>query len=346
MKRMRRCNVINIDMILSEEQLNAINKFSSGENLFITGQAGVGKSALIDGIVAQALVEKKTVQVCAMTGCAAILLKNAKTIHSWSGIRLGNEPVDTIIGRIFRMSRNRNAWNDTDVLIIDEISMMSMAMFEMLNEIGINVRRACPKHYESGNNVFGGIQLIFCGDPFQLPPVATVNIENSSKFCFESPLWDQVFKKENHIELTTVYRQIDPLYRSILSNIRRGIVIPEHVKILKERIMPVDVDKHNGCVPPKLYPIRSKVDDYNNRKFDALSTPEFSYTWIQMTNCPTNMSTLKPNTAEDIEKFQLLSTQQQDSELNAMISTLPCTNLLRIKTGAKNEYIRNKRSCS
>ena len=78
-------------MELSTEQQLAFDKYVLGENIFITGPGGSGKSALIKSIVNHAKSNNKRVQVCALTGCAAVLLHcGAKTIHSWAGIGLGN----------------------------------------------------------------------------------------------------------------------------------------------------------------------------------------------------------------------------------------------------------------
>ena len=90
-------------MILSEKQLHVFTKYKHKENIFMTGPGGSGKSALIKYILDDAKEHNLRIQVCALTGCAAVLLQcNAKTIHSWGGIGLGNGDNDVIAGKIAR----------------------------------------------------------------------------------------------------------------------------------------------------------------------------------------------------------------------------------------------------
>ena len=78
----------------------------------------------------------RKIQVCAMTGCASLLLGcNARTIHSWSGIKLGKGNIDSIVETIIYNHVARNAWRKTDILVVDEVSMMSKRIFDILNTV-------------------------------------------------------------------------------------------------------------------------------------------------------------------------------------------------------------------
>ena len=158
----------------------------------------------------------KKIQVCALTGCAAILLQcNARTIHSWSGIKLANGEIEDIVDSIANNKYQRKTWRSTQVLIIDEVSMMSKKIFNLLNIVAKTCR----------NNIkpFGNMQIIFLGDFYQLPPVNKSDDEDNNKFCFESEDWFNVFPKNNHILLTKIFRQDDNEYKNILMNIRKGV---------------------------------------------------------------------------------------------------------------------------
>ena len=201
--------------ILSKEQEYALAKFRKGENLFITGPGGAGKSRLIFHMTQCAKEARKSFQVCALTGCAAVLLKSGgKTIHSWSGIKIARGPKQKIIDDVLKKRTAVKKWRKVDILIVDEVSMMSEKIFDLLDTIG--------KITRGSNLPFGGIQMVFSGDFFQLPPVGTYGEPDTEMFCFESPKWLTTFPMKNHIELETIFRQTDPVYINILSQIRRG----------------------------------------------------------------------------------------------------------------------------
>lgn len=232
-------------MQFSSEQQHAYDLYLAGHNVFLTGPGGTGKSKWIQTVAKS----KKRIQVCAMTGCAAILLEcNAKTVHSWAGIGLGDAT------KALKSKFTRDRWNSTDVLIIDEISMMSDVLFDLLNELGQTIRKS--------SRPFGGIQLLFCGDFYQLPPV-------NAKFCFESLCWNSTFS--HTVQLTILYRQKNEVYQSILHEIRTGKLSPQNTIKIKECIR-----KGDGSI--RLVPTRSKASAINDAEYAALTGPEKTYT--------------------------------------------------------------------
>ena len=227
--------------LLSPSQQDAYHLFTQGKNIFISGQAGTGKSYIIDMMNKYAHSQNKRIQVTALTGCAALLLNmKATTIHSWGGIGIGGE-VSTLISNIRKYKKVDN-WL-IDILIVDEVSMMSKSLFELLDTIGKKLRK--------NTKPFGGIQLIFCGDFYQLPPI-------DDSFCFESELWNKTFDKT--ILFTKNYRQQDDGFQKVLNEVREGNISPEGCKLL------IECTKKNvgeGIKPTIIYPTKRLADQVN-----------------------------------------------------------------------------------
>ena len=251
-------------MELSNEQKYALEKFKQGHNLFITGPGGTGKSKLIKDFVIYCYKIKKSVQVTALTGCAAILLgHNAKTIHSWSGIKLCRGEPEKIVEQILSNKRALKNWKSIKVLIIDEVSMMSAKMFDVLNRIGKMIRRS--------DQPFGGIQIILTGDFYQLPPIENKGEPESGKFCFQSLQWNTTFPYENQVVLSKIFRQKDQTYINILNEIRTGELTDENIKLLRTYVnRSYNKEEHNGVSLTKLYPVKNSVDVINSSMFKAL----------------------------------------------------------------------------
>lgn len=243
-----------MDIEFTEEQEFVFKNFREGKNIFITGPGGTGKSEIVKFFYG------KNVIVTATTGCAAVRLNcNARTIHSWSGIGLGNKTVEEIVRKMNPYAKSD--WKSAKVLIVDEVSMLSMKLFDMLNEIGKKIR--------NNESPFGGIQIIFLGDFYQLPPVGSRDDPETQAFCFESADWSSVFDVQ--IELTKVFRQKDEIYSKILTQIRRGIIKRSADEILRSRVGLI----YEGLITPtKLYPTKRSVDEINRKNMEKLDGEE------------------------------------------------------------------------
>lgn len=300
---------------LSTEQKYAMVKFSKGHNIFITGSGGTGKSKLIQCMVDYIKTEQKKVcQVCALTGCAAVLLGiSALTIHSWSGIGLGKLPKEKMVYYLLKKQKYVVRWRNTDVLILDEVSMLSVHIFEMLDYVGKIIRK--------NSAPFGGIQLVFCGDFFQLPPIGNAENPKTSMFCFESPIWLKTFSIQNHIELKRIFRQKDAVYVDILQNIRRGVLTEENANVLASRVGAEYVEeKFNGCIPTKLFAIRSKAEHINNSHYNAIDNEEKVFTTKILTMCASYLETGAPLSLEEIQRSRHLSAEQLGFEIENLIT--------------------------
>lgn len=304
-------------MTNSLEQDIAFNLYLNKQNVFITGPGGAGKSALIRNIWSHATIYGKKIQVCALTGCAAVLLQcKAKTIHSFAGIGLGNGDPEVIVQKIIKSHYKKRAWKDVEILVIDEVSMLSKRLFELLDLIGKTVRK--------NNRPFGGIQLIFSGDFYQLPPIS--DSREPPEFCFESERWRDTFSPEGHVQLIKIFRQSDEIYANILNQIREGKMKRSSIRILEAcigRTPPTDTH----IVPTKLFPIRSKADQINASEMSKLTTQVVEYTVKVVTNVPM--------TAEEREERAKFSRDDVDKELAYLQSTLLNNDTLQLKVGAQ-----------
>jgi ATP-dependent DNA helicase PIF1 len=312
---------------LSIEQSYAFDRFKLGHNILITGPGGTGKTKLIRHLVDYAKISGKSTQVCALTGCASILLGcNAKTIHSWSGIRLGKGPKEEIISQIMRSKFAKKNWKFVKILIIDEVSMLSMKLFEVL-ETAARVIRNTQK-------VFGGIQVVFSGDFYQLGPIGSPNEPDTCKFCFESTKWNEVFPMENHVILKTMYRQSDPKYIEILSQIRIGEISSDNVDVLKNYVKrEYNQDEYNGCPLMKLFPVRNRADYVNKLMFDKIEEPIEQFEIVKMRECKTLLDSNKPIDEDVLLICNQLTKLEIETELEQLITNTPCIPDLELKKG-------------
>lgn len=244
-------------------QEEAFEVLVSGQNALITGQAGTGKTYLLNRFIEYLNKKKKPVGITASTGIAATHLGGV-TIHSWCGMGIHDTMTAAEIKKLF--TRNKAAVKriqDAEVLIIDEISMLHARQLDMVNEICCRVR--------TGLGPFGGLQVVLCGDFFQLPPVSRVS--NRGEFVSESGAWQQMNLTVCYLEKQFRQSENNDLYR-LLNEIRESRVSEESCQLLQGRI------QHSfdeGIIPTKLYTHNSNVDEYNLKRLAALEEKEATF---------------------------------------------------------------------
>ncbi len=244
---------------LSETQLKVIENFTSGKNIFVTGKAGSGKSYLLNFLKLN--FSNQGLHITASTGIAAINI-GGTTIHSWSGIGIGNLPIEKIIENIFsaKMNKLRRKIISAKALAIDEISMISAETLTMIDQV-LQATRQCSKP-------MGGLQILFFGDFLQLPPIN--KFDNKFNFCFESETWKSLDLK--CFVLEEIFRQSDKKFIQLLSNLRNANLSQEDIQILQSRLNAID--KNNAIKPTILTTHNAKVEAINNEELKKIAEKE------------------------------------------------------------------------
>jgi len=276
-------NLGNLLPKMSEEQMKVLKCVIEGHSVFITGVAGTGKSFLLECII-QTLsnVYNKKVVVTASTGISAVNIGGA-TIHSFAGIRTkDNGDIDTKTAW-----KNDKEWNKTDVLIIDEISMIDAQYFDHLSNIATEIRcfmqlatNRAPRDIAIKQlPAFGGIQVILCGDFLQLPPVAKSyknehgeTVYQKKEMCFKADCWKRTIKYT--FELTNVFRQEEKPWVNILNSIRMCRADSNAISTLKK----LETNRFEGLEKSTvIHTLNKNVDGVNERELAKLKPPQITY---------------------------------------------------------------------
>ena len=264
-------------------QTDALRILNAGANVFLTGAPGAGKTYVLNQFVKQARQRGASVAVTASTGIAATHL-NGQTIHSWSGVGVAQVMTDTLLKQI--KTRRGKRIRATDILVIDEISMMHAWLFDMVDQACRAVRRS-PKP-------FGGLQVVMSGDLFQLPPVSNTRRDrelvapppelvamreryakagrNPNGFVTESLVWPELNPVVCY--LTEQHRQDTGQLLDVLTDIRQGTVTDTDRQALDTRI---GVEPAGDDVAISLYPNNRQADALNDSKLAQINEPEHRF---------------------------------------------------------------------
>lgn len=279
-------------------QEKALAILKSGKNVFLTGSAGTGKTFVLNKYISYLKEHKVPVAVTASTGIAATHM-NGTTIHSWSGIgikdRIGHNDLRSLSTRKYLTK----GIEKTHILIIDEISMLHKNQLDMINQV--------LKYVRKSNLPFGGMQVVFAGDFFQLPPVSKVQESNRDKFAFMSNAWLEA--QPTICYLTEQYRQTKNSLNTILNEMRAQEVSDSSIELLQEaKFHDIPIE------PTRLYTHNADVDLINKERLDKLE--------------------------EEIEVY-FAEKKGNSKLLDSFVNTLIVQDKLELKKGAKVMFLKN-----
>jgi ATP-dependent DNA helicase PIF1 len=235
---------------LNTEQQLALETFKKGQNLFLTGPAGTGKSVTLNKIIE--FCESKGIKygVTATTGTAAFLI-GGKTLHSFLGIGLAKESAKEIFEYVrYKLSHIANKLRNITVLIIDEISMLEDELFIKISQFLSFIRRD-PKP-------FGGLHVVFTGDFCQLEPV-------SGGYCFKTDEWVRTNLKTVYLH-KLIRQDGDIIFQNMLSKLRYGKCTDR----IYEKLLTLKNTEFGEVKPTILYPKNYNVDIINKKEYAKL----------------------------------------------------------------------------
>ncbi len=233
---------------MTQEQ--ALSILKTGRNVFLTGAAGSGKTYVLNKYIAYLREHGVGVAITASTGIAATHLGGV-TIHSWCGMGIEDDLSQQKIDLLEDNRRLVNRIKGVSVLIIDEISMLDSARLHLIHRI--------TKHIRSSFEPFGGLQVIVCGDFFQLPPVSAAG-ERDREFAFEGRGWELL--NPTICYLSEQHRQSDKEYLAVLQSIRSGVPNAKTIEMLQGRLNASIKD----MMPARLFSHNVNVDAFNEKQ--------------------------------------------------------------------------------
>ncbi|MDQ5957208.1 MAG: ATP-dependent helicase [Patescibacteria group bacterium] len=249
-------------IIPSMTQTEALDIMKLGHNVFLTGAAGTGKTYVLNEFIKYLQKHSINHTVTASTGLAATHIGGI-TIHSFSGIGIKNRLSTWDIEILTQNEKLNKRINNIKVIIIDEISMLHASRLDMIDSIFKAIRK--------DRRPFGGVQMIFCGDFFQLPPVIKKNeLEESNKtieqeYAFNAISWKEA--KPVICYLSENYRQEDNTLSNILNMIRAAN------EDLYESLESLNGTRDNVLDNSiKLYSHNKNVDEINIENYNNLDS--------------------------------------------------------------------------
>ena len=246
-------------MTFTSDQAKAIELLESGKNLFITGEAGSGKSYVIRHFMRDQ--DPKLFPILASTGAAAVLV-GGRTFHSFMGLGIIEGGFQKTLERALSDKRLRKRLKDAKGFILDEVSMISGPTLALAEKICREIR--------ANELPWGGLRVIAVGDFSQLPPVQPGSTKRS--WAFLDPVWQ--FTDFETVVLRQNMRTNDTEFLSILNDVRRGKVNDRVTTFLNQRKM---ISEFTGT---RLFPLRKQTDSFNHLELEKIEGEEFVFPTI------------------------------------------------------------------
>ena len=249
---------------LNKKQKDFCLSVLNNENILITGSAGTGKSFVLSFLF-NFLHENNVVMGKTSTTGAAALNIGGSTIHSFSGIGLGDMDVANTMKQVYRNKKAYTRIQGTKILFLDEVSMCSGRLLNLVDEVFKKVRRCSLP--------FGGIQMVFSGDMLQLCPVDKNLLDNTPDFCFKTDSWKLANIKIIH--LTEIIRQKDDKeFAKILEQVRFGKT--DSLDLLRSRVG-AKLNSTGKIQPIRILGYNKAVDYYNQKVLDSIGGKVWSF---------------------------------------------------------------------
>ncbi|MFT7086525.1 MAG: hypothetical protein ACJAV5_002253 [Vicingaceae bacterium] len=278
----------------------ALSILKSGKNVFLTGSAGTGKTYVLNQYITYLKERKVPVAVTASTGIASTHI-NGMTIHAWAGIGIKDSLTQAQLRTLKTKKYLEKKLEKVEVLIIDEISMLHQRQLALVDQV--------LKYFKMNQLPFGGIQVVFCGDFFQLPPIGNDNETSRDKFCFMSPHW--VNAAPHICYLTQQYRQTNDELNLILNEIRSGQISEMRYSKLQVSIGQKIKSKID---PTKLFTHNYDVDKINDEELKKIKNKS---------------------------KFFSAETKGNEKLLEGLKKSVLALESMELKLGAKVMFVRN-----
>jgi ATP-dependent DNA helicase PIF1 len=243
----------------------------------------------------------------------------AKTLHSWAGVGLAKGLPHELAESVKRNKYAARRWANVQLLIVDEVSMMTPDFLEKLDLIARRVRKRPTQK-------FGGIQIVFAGDFCQLPPVMRDASSNDMQFVFQCPSWAELIDETHN--LVQIVRQSDPVFQRLLTEARMGVLSPESLSVLESRM---NLDwQENEIRPTLLFSRNSEVDKINRINMEALDGERHFYepkTVVMEKNSARFTSITDPDVQRGLAKLDIDAPYDSKLELCIGAQVMLITNL-------------------